>query len=433
LQAQFPTLLDARPDDTTWVITATLLGSAVSTPIAGRLGDLYGKRRIMAVLLVLLSVGSVICALSTSLVPMVVGRGLQGTSLGVVPLGIAVLRDVVPAKQLGSAVGIVSATLGGGAALGLPLGAVIVAVLDWHWIFWLSTAFAVASLLIVLAFVPRSEWRTEGTLDVLGAMGLALGLTCALLAISKGNAWGWNSVPTLGLAVGAVIVLLAWGRFELRKPSPLVDLRVVARPAVLFTNLASIAMSFSLFSSNVTVPQMLELPLGIGLGQTVLVAGLVLMPSGLMMMAISPFSGVLADRFGPRRVLMAGACFIIVSYGQLLLLHSEIWHFVLSMTIAGVGIGLGYASLPTLIMRAVPAGETGAANSINALMRSLGTTLASAVAGAVLASLTRQVGGALVPSADAFQVSFAIALGAGAVCLLFATLIPRNAPGAVVS
>lgn len=427
IQSELPELLNASRADTAWVITITLLVGAIFTPIAGKLGDMFGKRRIALVLLFLLVIGSVIAALSTSVGPMIVGRGLQGMGTGVIPLGIAILRDVLPPKRLGSAIALVSATLGVGGALGLPISAFVTENYDWHILFWVAAGIGTLSFALFLMVIPSSTLRTGGRFDFVGAIGLALGLGGVLLAVSKGNEWGWASVQTLALLIGGIAVLLLWGWYELRRDAPLVDIRVSARGPVLMTNLASIAMGFALFASSIVFPQLLQLPTetGSGLGLTLLQASFVLMPSGLAMLAMSPVAGRLERRFGPKPLLVAGAAIIAVTYLVAVLVDLEVWHVLVINTVIGVGIGLGYAAMPTLIMRAVPANETGSANGLNTLMRSLGTSVAAAVIAAVLAQSSIDVGGTSVPSSDGFQLSLLLGLLAAIVCATLAAFIPK--------
>ncbi|MGC5171872.1 MFS transporter [Microbacterium sp. DT81.1] len=432
IQAQLPELLNASREDTAWVVTATLLASAIFTPIAGRLGDMYGKRRIVLLLLALLVVGSIIAAFSTSLLGIIVGRALQGTVTGVVPLGIAILRDVLHTNRVSSAIALISATLGVGGALGLPISALVTQYADWHLLFWLAAALGAVCFALVLWIVPVSVLRTPGRYDYVGTAGLAIGLTGILLAISRGNEWGWLSTPTLALGLGGVLVLLVWGWFELRISEPLLDLRIAARRPVLLTNLASIGMGFALFSSNVVFPQILELPLetGAGFGLSLIAASLIVMPAGLVMMVLSPVSGRLSRVVGPRVLLIMGAAALVAAYAFVLIASSEVWHIFVSNLLIGVGIGFGFAAMPMLIMRSVPQNETGASNGLNALFRSLGTSTAAAVMGAVLASSSTVQDGMQIPSAAGFQLTYLLA-GAGALtALVLALLIPAHrAPG----
>ncbi|MYS41002.1 MFS transporter [Streptomyces sp. SID5998] len=426
--AELPTLLHAAASDTAWVVTATLLAAAVATPVMGRLGDMYGKRRMLLVSLGMLVIGSATAALSDSLVPMIVGRALQGLASGVIPLGISIMRDELPAERLGSATAMMSASLGVGGALGLPAAAVIADNFDWHVLFWASAAMGVVAAVLVLVLVPESKVRSGGRFDAVGAAGMAAGLMCLLLAISKGADWGWGSATTLGLFAAAVVILLAWGFFELRVEAPLVDLRTTARRQVLVTNLASIAIGFAMFSMSLVIPQLLQLPTqtGYGLGKSLLVSGLVMAPSGLVMMAVAPVSAAVSRTRGPKVTLMIGALIVAAGYGLNIALMDQLWHFVLASCVIGAGIGFTYGAMPTLIMGAVPASETGAANSLNTLMRSIGTSTASAVAGVVLAHMTTAFGPYALPSENGFRTVLALGAGAALLGFVVASFIPRQ-------
>ncbi|NUT49812.1 MAG: MFS transporter, partial [Saccharothrix sp.] len=216
LVPRLPELLRADAADTAWAITATLLAAAVATPVVGRLGDMYGKRRLLLVSLALLVAGSVVGALSDSLPPMVVGRALQGLASGVIPLGISIMRDELPAERLGSATALMSASLGVGGALGLPAASLLAERVDWHLLFWLAAGLGAVVAVLVLALVPESAVRTGGRFDLVGAIGLSVALLCLLLAISKGAQWLWTSPLTLGLFACAAAVLVAWTWWESR-------------------------------------------------------------------------------------------------------------------------------------------------------------------------------------------------------------------------
>ncbi|TDC88727.1 MFS transporter [Actinomadura sp. 7K507] len=427
-----PGLLNASASDATWAVTATLLGGAVATPVMGRLGDMYGKRRMLLFSLLMMVGGSVVAGFSDSLIPMIAGRTMQGLSAGVIPLGISVMRDVLPRERLASATALMSASLGVGGALGMPAAALIADSLDWHALFWISAALGAVALLLVAVLVPESEVRTGGRFDLIGAVGLSAGLLCTLLAISKGADWGWSSGTTLGLLAAAAVILVVWGLCEMRIREPLVDLRTSVRRQVLVTNIASIAMGFSMFAMSLVIPQILQLPeaTGHGLGTSLLVAGLAMAPSGLVMMAVAPIAGRVSRTAGPKATLMTGSLIVAAGYGLNIMLMAEIWHFVLISCIIGAGIGFAYGAMPALIMGAVPASETGAANSLNTLMRSLGTSASSALAGVILAQMTTSFGPAVVPTENAFKTVMAVGAGAAVLAFLVAALNPRHRDGA---
>jgi EmrB/QacA subfamily drug resistance transporter len=429
---ELPTLLHASASNTAWAVTATLLAAAVATPVVGRLGDMIGKRRMLLVSIVLLVSGSVVCALADSLVPMIIGRTLQGLAAAVVPLGISIMRDALPADRLAGSTALMSASLGVGGALGLPAAAFIADKWDWHLLFWISAALGTLALVLVLLIVPESKVRTGGRFDLVGALGLSTGLVSLLLTISKGSDWGWTSGTTLGLGAAAVVILLAWGRWELRAKQPLVDLRTTAKPQVLFTNLASVALGFSMFAMSLVLPQLLQLPeqTGYGLGKSMLTVGLVLAPQGLVMMVMSAASAKVTQAKGPKVTLMIGALIVAAGYGLNIVLMSEVWHLILVSCIIGAGVGFTYGALPALIMGAVDPSQTGAANSLNTLMRSLGTSFASALAGVILTQMTTDFGGHALPSENGFKVVMAIGAGAALLAFLVASFIPRKQPAA---
>ena len=433
LVPQLPQLLDASAADTTWAITATLLAGAVAVPTIGRLGDMYGKRRMLLLSIVLLVVGSVVGALATSLVPMIVARTLQGLAAGVIPLGISIMRDELPAERLGGATALMSASLGVGGALGLPVAALIADNADWHVLFWAAAVLGTVALLLVTTLVPESAVRAGGRFDLVGAAGISAGLIMLLLAVSKGADWGWTSPLTLGLGLGAVVVFVAWGAYELRTPGPLVDLRTLVRRQVLLTNVASLLFGFAMFAMSLVFPQVIQLPAetGYGLGQSLLVVGLVMAPSGLVMMAVAPLSAKISAVAGPKWSLMLGALLVAVGYGIGIVVLDEVWQLVVISVVVGAGIGVAYGAMPSLVMGAVKASETASANSLNTLMRSIGTSLSSAVAGVVLAQLTLDLGGVAVPSEDAFRLVMGVGAGAALAALLVAAFLPRyRAPGA---
>lgn len=424
---QLPSLLDTTAANASWIITATLLAGAIVTPIAGRLGDMFGKRRMLIVSLSLLIAGSVLSALTDAMAPMLMGRILQGLAMGAIPLGISILRDELPPEKVGSAVATMSATMGVGGAIGLPVAALIAQSADWHALFWAAAGLGALALVLVAAVLPESSVRTPARFDGVGAAGLAAGLVALLLPITKGSDWGWGSPLTVGLFAAALVILVLWGIFELRIKAPLVDLRVSARPRVLFTNLASIAVGFAMYAMTLSFPQLLMAPsaTGYGLGLTMVQAGLALAPGGLVMMLLSPVSARLTAWRGAKTTLLAGIVVIGAGYVLAFLMTSAVWQIILASMVIGAGIGLAYAAMPALIMGAVPVTETGAANGLNSLMRAVGTSTSAAVMGVILANMTVTVGAIKIPTMDGFHQTFLSAVLAVAVAAVLAALIPR--------
>ncbi|MET4165906.1 MULTISPECIES: MFS transporter [Gordonia] len=428
IQPDLPRLLGTSIGNASWIITATLLAAAVAMPIAGRLGDMFGKQRVLLVSAVLLTLGSLICALGDSLIPLIIGRGVQGLAMGFIPVGMSLIREITPPRITSMAVAAMSATLGVGGAIGLPLAAWIVQTWNWHALFYVAAGLGVLVTLAVLILVPRVNDAAGGRIDIPGAIGLAVGLSAFLIAVSKANDWGWTSGATLGLGIGGIVVLIGWGFFELRQREPLVDLRTTARPAVLLTNIAAAAIGFGMMAQSIVLPMLLRLPeaTGYGLGQSLLAAGLWMAPGGLMMMIFAPISGILINRIGAKITLAIGAAILGCGYLLAFFLMDAAWKLMLASIVCAIGVGVGYAAMPTLIMGSVPATEAGAAVGLNGLMRSLGTTIASAVMALILASATISLGGTEVPDESTFTWCFLVAAAAAFVGMAITLTIPSH-------
>ena len=346
--------------------------------------------------------------------------------MGFIPVGISLMREVTPPHMTNTAIASMSATLGVGGAIGLPLSAWVAQSFDWHALFWMSVGLASLMVLSVALLVPHVHDAHGGRFDLIGAIGLAVGLLGALVAISKGNEWGWGHGRTIGLLVGGVVVLVAWAFYELRTKDPLCDLRVTVQRPVLLTNLAAIAVGFGMMAQAVVVPQLLQIPsaTGYGLGQTMLEAGLWMAPGGLMMLLFAPVSSRLMTRIGPKRTLMIGATVLGSGYLVGFALMDAPWELLLASCVASAGVGIGYAAMPTLILDAVPMHEAGSAVGINGLMRSVGTSVAAAVMAALLTSSTTRIGSFELPTQGAFQLCFVVGAAAAFLGVAIAATIP---------
>jgi MFS family permease len=429
---KLPGYLNTSADNASWVITATLLTAAIAMPISGRLADMFGKRVVILSCIFAMMIGSVICAVTSMVLPMIIGRGIQGLAMGLIPCGISLLRDKLEPARVPGAIATMSATLGVGGAIGLPVAAYITQTFDWHVLFWTSGALATFTFILVFTLVSESAVKSPGRFDVVGAVGITAALVALLLAVSKGNTWGWTSGMTIGLVIAGLVVLAAWGWFELRAKSPLVDLRTSAQPIIVLTNASSVLVGFALMAISLAAPQLLQIPnipgvVDYGMGQTILATGLLLAPGGLMMMFLSPVSARLNIHIGPKFTLFSGALIITLGYVLSIFLMSEPWQICLVMVVTSAGVGIGYSAMPALIMSAAPLHQMAAANSLNSLMRSIGTAIASALMATILASSVIDLGGgAEVPSESSFRLVFIVGGLAALGAALLALAIPSK-------
>lgn len=430
IQPKLPEMLGTSGSNAAWVVTATLLAGGVAMPVSGKLADLKGRKPVLVVSAIFLLIGSLICALGDSLAPIVVGRALQGLAMGYIPVAISFVRELMPPHLRNTAVAGISATLGVGGALGLPIAAWIAQSYDWHALFWMASALAVIMVIANAVVMPHRSASQSGKLDVIGAFGMALGVVALLVGVSKGNDWGWTSPATLGAVIGGLVVLLLWGRFESSQKNPLVDLRTSARRPILLTNIAALMAGFGMMAQSIVVPQLLQAPdaTGYGLGQTMLQAGLWMAPGGLMMLAFTPISSRMLTRLGGRTTLATGMVVLACGYFIAFFLTDAPWQLMLATCVSCAGVGIAYAAMPTLIMENSPASEAGSGVGVNALMRSMGTTVAGAVMAIVLTSVTTTLDGTELPTILAFKICFLLGAVAGLGAAVVTLFIRRRAP-----
>ncbi|MFC4603721.1 MFS transporter [Rhodococcus kronopolitis] len=424
----FAVALDVPSTTASWLVTATLLTGAVATPLVGRMADMYGKRAMMLLCLTVMTVGAVISALSSSFEGVVVGRVFQGFAVALLPVGISLMRDVLPPDRLGVGVALMSGALGIGGMFGMPMAGVIHASLSWHWLFWVTAAVGVVMLVLLLWVVPESPVKSGGRFDQVGALLLSVSLTGLLLAVSKGGEWGWTSPTILGLVGIGLLTLAMWVPYELRVPQPLVDLRTTTLRPVLVSNICAVLLGFAMFLSAYTATQHLQAPVesGFGHGLSEAASGLAMLPGGVAMLVLVPLSARMTARWGARTTLFAGAVVIAAGYLLRVLAESTVTVITVSAAVISGGVALTMAAMPVLITEAAPRDQTASANSVNGLMRSVGTSSASAVGAAVLASSTLTVAGVTVPTLSAFHTMYLIGAGTSIAAAVIAVAVPMR-------
>jgi predicted MFS family arabinose efflux permease len=288
---------------------------------------------------------------------------------------------------------------------------------DYHRAFWFVSAFVAAVTIAVMIVVPKRPHSATGTVDWIGAAGLAVGLSLLLLGITGGSPWGWTSARTIGCAVTAAVVLALWWWWERRCTQPLVSTSMLMRRPILLTNIATVAVGMGLYFGFLGLTGFVQAPAasGYGFAATVLFASVVfLMPGALAGFLTALVSGRYIDRFGARPVLVVGIAIGIVGFALLALAHSAPWQIIGAGLLINIYISLAYGALPSLVVREVDLGETGVATSMNAIARTVG----AAMAAAIVAVLLSRNGTGLPP-----ESSYTIIFGLGAVTGLIALVL----------
>jgi EmrB/QacA subfamily drug resistance transporter len=423
-----PTLqrsLHASETGVTWLLTGFLLSASVGTAIIGKLGDMYGKQRLLVWTLIVLAAGTLLAAVSGSLPELIAARVIQGVAGGIFPLSFGIVRDEFPADRVSGSIGLMSAILGIGGGFGLLIGGLIDEHLTWHWLFWIPLAAMIAGAVCTWRLIPESQVRAPGGVNWTAAALLSTGMSVVLFAIAQTTTWGWASPRTLGLLAAGLAVCGLWIRVELRSRHPLVDMAMLRVRGVWTVNLAAFLLGGGLYTFFLVLPQYAQLPVstGFGYGASVVVAGLYLLPSALVMGVLGSFAGRIERRFTSRRALIAGAVISAVACAWLAVASRHPYDMLLSGALFGVGIGLSFSALGNLIVSAVPEEQTGVASGMNTVLRTLGGAVGGQVAATFIVFST--VRGQ--PSLSGFTETFAMAALFLAGCVGAGLLIPASA------
>jgi len=420
----FQRAYDVSPTTSAWLLTAFLLSAAIMTPILGRLGDIHGKARMLQISLLVFAAGSVLAAVADSFALVLLGRAIQGTGAAVMPLAIGVVRDELPRERVGVAIGLLSSMLGIGGGAALVLAGILVDHVGISWLFWSGCIVAALSAVGIWAYVPESPVRSPARLDLLGAALLSGSLVALLLAITEGNSWGWGSSRLLTLLVIGLALGVLWVRWERRMPEPLVDIELMRRREVWTPNASAFGVGAAMYGCFVLIPQLAQTPVqtGYGFGDTVTMAGFILVPSAAVMLVAGPIAGTLGNRFGSRLPLLVGCLSAATSFFWFAAFHATPWELYVGSALFGLGLGLSLAALGHLVVYSVPQAQTGIATAINMIARSIGGAVGAQVAAVILTSSKLTSG---FPTESAYSAAFLLCAAAALLAWIAAAVVPR--------
>ena len=409
---------------TTWVLTGFLVSGAVLTPVLGRLGDQFGKERVLLISLGLFLAGCLGAAAAWSIWSLIAFRIVAGAGGALFPLSFAIIRDEFPPEKVKVGIGLLSAVWGVGGGFGIVLSGVIVDHFSWRLLFLLGSIPVALSIVLIHRYVPESPVRSPSRVDVPGALLLSAALLSLMVALTEGEHWGWFSPPMLGLLLLSAALFTLWGVVEKRSSSPMVDLSMLAHRPVLLTNVATMISGFALFSCFVLVPTFVETDpsRGYGFGATATQAGLFLLPSSVAMLFAGPLAGLIGRRLGSKWPLAGGM--LVVSLAALLFAtaHDEPWHVLVASALLGLGVGSAFAAMAGLIADNVDPLEMGVASGMNTVVRVIGGVIGGQVGAALLTAQT--IGSTSIPAESAFTTTFLLscvaALAAAAISVSIA-------------
>jgi MFS family permease len=419
------TTLHTSQTTVTWALTAYLLSSAVLTPILGRLGDAFGKREVLALVLALIAAGSILAAVANSIGVLIAARAIQGAGGGAIPLAFAIVRDEFPRQRVASAVSLIAALLAVGGGIGLAVAGPVVNLIGYRWLFVIPGLIVGMAAIATLLVVPESPVRTNSKISWTAACVLSGWLVALLLAVSQAPDWGWRSKPVVGLLAAAVVLAAIWAKLERRSDQPLIDLRLVAAPSMRTMNVVALLFGVSLYAVYGFMPSFLQAPKGAGYGfaASITESGLIALPASVASFAGGALSAPLSRRFGAKAVVVTGLLGGGPAFLFLAVAHSQIWEVSVALIVQGAAGGLVFAGMANMVLDAVPPHQSGVANGVNTNIRTIGGAIGTAILASVLAAGLRSHG---LPRESGYTAVFVIL----ACSRFLAGLVALGIPGA---
>lgn len=428
-------------DTLSWVITAYILSGTVSAAIFGRLADMYGKKRIFVILAIIYSLAVTLGGFSQNLDQFIAVRVVQGLGIGMYPVAFALLNDQVPKRNLALAQGILSSTYIAGAAVGLVGGAWITQNLGWQWSYHSAIPFAYFLAILSAMALQDSPRRVKERVDYIGVAMLSIGLVALILGISEGQYWGWLSPSIVGLFVTFAVMLFGFLYAESRVSHPFISMKLLRIRNVFLSNFAGLFAMSAMFFMFFTVPPMLEDPIPAGFGETVLTAGLSMLPAALTAMGFAPLSALVTRNRGPKTAIMIGNVLIFVAFIGFYFNRASVTAVLENATVVGVGMSFVFVGVINILLLSTPQSEAGASTGMNVVFRNIGSAIAPAVGGVLETTFVQYaiVGyypGSIAglpfiplfysfPSALSFNNIYIVGMGFLAVSLIF-TLMMKN-------
>jgi MFS family permease len=397
-----------------WLLTAFTLTAAASAAIAGRLGDLFGRRRVMLIMLLLAFSGSVLSATSSDLAWIIAGRAIQGISMAILPLGFGILRETVDRRHLGLGVSIIGTTYTVGGGIGVLVGGFVVDNFNWQTLFVVSAGMALVSVAMVLLFVPNTPAKPSSRgLDIVGGVLFAPAVALMLYGIAEGSGrgWTWNLA---GIAVAGAAIFGLWFFYEWRRPNPLIDVRLLGKREVGLANLNIFIISLGPLLGPALVLPLLQQPVwtGVGFGLAATAAAFVKLPANAVSALADITAGMLTRKVTVRAIMIPAAVASAIGWFGLALFHDNLFVVATFLILFTVPSGsLLLIMTPQIILQSVPEDRTSEATGLTSVVRAFGKAIGVqiiAISFAMDQVLTRDGSGSF-PGESGYVMAYSIA------------------------
>ena len=414
-----------------WITSAFLIvGSAVS-PLFGKLGDSYGKKRMFLVALVFYMAGVGIAGFSNSIYFLIVARAVQGIGFAIVPLALAIIAETFPKERIATAQGVVSATFAIGAALGLIIGSYIIQDLGWQWAFHSAFLLSMVLFAVVAKFLPRGSPGTRSKVDYETVVLLMAGVSLVLLYLTEGPYEGWYSAYDLAALGAGILMTAAFFVAESRKSNPLIQLSLLRIRNVLVANGTGILSGIGMFMLFFATVYYLRLPAPYGLGLDVITAGLSIAPATVLMLVGGPGLGRIVTHYGPKPAMVLGGIIAIAGFSLFVFNRGTTTDVMIDTAVSLVGAVSIIIPIVNMISVSLP-GETVATGlGLNTMLRNIGGAVGPVVATTIMStyatSVTNPLTGAVMsfPTSTAFDYIFYLGI-LSMICVVIFSLATEN-------
>lgn len=429
-----PTLIREFGDPVTagWLVTAHGLIGTAAALMAGRLGDIHGRKQVLLVMLAIAVAGSMLSAMTSNYGLVLLGRALQGCASALIPLSIGILRETLPSERVPVAIGLMTTGAGMGTATGLVLGGWIIDNFPWHTLFIVSTVMLIIAWIAIKLMIPQGKGHPPRTpIDWIEGILPVPGITSVLLGISLSNTLGWLNGTVIGLILLGLVIMAYWARRSLRAEEPFINLRLLARRNVavmigiavlLSMGTLQITIVFSAYTQNPTWTMA-------GLGLSATVAGLAKLPSNVLSFVAGPFSGWLQQKRGMRLPVLAAGLLAVVGWLLALAFPTTILQVILLLCVISFGSTMLNASIPNVMVASVPEERTSEAIGVMSVLRGMAQSIGSQVIAVMLAvgAVTTADGSAKIPSPTGFTTAIVWIAGLTLAAALAAFALRPNA------
>jgi MFS family permease len=399
-----------------WILTAFLISGAVMTPISGKLADVYGRKKILLLILAIYAIGVTLGGFVTNFYLMILVRTLQGIGISMFPIAFGMIREQFPVRKMAIGQGIITSMFGAGSVIGLIAGGYIIKNYGWHATFFTIIPIVILLLAVVAKFIKsekpealsidrKDRSRKKLGIDVKGAILLAASIISFLTSLNMLD--GGFSVQLLALVAVGIVSIAAFVMVERRTPSPLIDFKLLLHKTILPANIMMVIGGLSMFMIFQSIPVLVRSPVPLGFGGDSIAVTYVQLPFSIMLLIFGPLSGFIISKIGSSKSIIIGCTISTIVFFSLFFIHSVEYLISTDLALLAIGLSLSAVGITNMVMLATPKQFTSSSLGMTSLIRIVGSSIGPAMAGTFMGMYQTTIKGVgSFPSADSYNLLF---------------------------